>query len=353
MKKKQTVHMLDSLIEMTQYRDRELIAGSLVNTLYELLAAKKIELYAVHKAEKPVVLNLLARIDSYGLSSIPDTPAKEFEEKPSRAIIRCIRNREIVILKQPDNEMQVIFPILDKKEEVVSLVINHCSKNSSENQRLTEGVLRLYHNYLSLLEDSQRDRLTGLLNRETFINALNKVIEKHRKRKDEKAYPHSTRQEYKEKDYTHWLGLLDIDHFKRINDNYGHLYGDEILIMVVRMMQSTFRKEDLLFRYGGEEFIVVLRVPNKESAVIAFERFRKRLESYQFPQVGKVTVSIGYVQIKDDDFPLTIVGKADKALYYAKEHGRNCLFNYEELVEQGELAGEEEDLEHEEGVEFF
>ncbi len=344
--KKKKVHILDSLIEMTQYRDRELIALSLTKTLYELLETEKVELYAVHKADEPVVLNLLARIDSSGVSTKPDFQARAFAEKPGQAIVQCLEKREVVVLDLPsENEKQAIFPVLDKEENVVALLINHCTEITPEHQRLTGGVLQLYHNYISLLEDSQRDRLTGLLNRETFIGALDKIIEKREKKKDKKPGPRSTRRDYPEEDYTYWMGLMDIDHFKRINDGFGHLYGDEVLILVVRIMQATFRQEDLLFRYGGEEFIAVLRVPGKEDAELAFERLRHTVDAYQFPQVGHVTLSIGYVQITGSDFPLTVVGRADKALYYAKEHGRNCMFNYEDLVARGELPGDEEDEE--------
>lgn len=344
MNKKEKVHILDSLIEMTQYRDRELIASSMVKTLYELLETEKIELYVVHKADKPVVLNLLARIDSYGVATKPDFPSKAFAKEPGQAIVQCLNKREVVVLELPGvKEKQVIFPVLDKEGNMVGLLINHCTEMKQEHRWLTQGVLRLYHNYLSLLEDSQKDRLTGLLNRETFINAINKIIKEHGKKKSEKSYPRSTRRKYPDEDYTYWMGLMDIDFFKRINDGYGHLYGDEVLILVVRIMQATFRQEDLLFRYGGEEFIVVLKVPNKKDAEVAFERFRHTVETYKFPQVGHVTISIGYVQITGSDFPLTVVGRADKALYYAKEHGRNRLFNYEDLVARGELPGDKED----------
>lgn len=361
MKKEKRVHLLDSLIEMTQYRDRELIASSMAKTLYDLLETKKIELYAVHRVSDPVVLNLLARIDSYGVSTQPDCRSKAFVREPGQAIVRCLEKREVVVLDTPDGKekqegKQVIFPILDKKGRVVSILINHCTEMTPEHRRLTEGVLQLYHNYLSLLEDSQRDRLTGLLNRETFIHAINKIIAKHRKKKRKRTYPYSTRRDYPDENYTYWMGLMDIDHFKHINDGYGHLYGDEVLILIVRIMQATFREDDLLFRYGGEEFIVVLKVPVKKDAAVAFERFRQSVEAYQFPQVGRVTVSIGYVQITGSDFPLTVVGRADKALYYAKEHGRNRLFNYEDLVAAGELPGDEEDEEiygEGEGFELF
>ncbi len=341
MEEKQTVHILDSLIEMTQYRDRELIAISLVKTLFELLTSEKIELYAVHKVKEPVVLNLLARIDAFGTATQPDNPSKSFAAEPARAITQCMEKQKIVTLQQPGTgEVLTIFPIKDTEDNVVSLLINYGTGKDVENQRLIEGVLRLYHNYLSLLDDSQRDRLTGLLNRQTFINEINKIISLRKEKENKKPYSKSTRRKYPEEDYTYWMGLIDIDHFKRVNDQFGHLFGDEVLILVVRLMQSTFRQEDLLFRYGGEEFIVALKVPGKEEAAVAFERFRKRVEDYDFPQM-QVTVSMGYAQITGNDFPLTVIGRADKALYYAKEHGRNRLFNYEDLVEQGELPGDE------------
>jgi len=337
MKKKKTVYILDSLIEMTQSRDRELIALSMVKTLYQLLEAKKIELYAVQKESDAVVLKLLARNDAYGLSSRIDFAAKKIAVKPGEAIIQCIDQRTQVTLTLPGGELEVIFPIQDEEGDVVGLLINITCKDCREKNQLTRGILQLYQNYLSLLEDSQRDVLTGLLNRETFVNSLNKVINKTAKKSQAKTNPKSTRRKLAEKESVYWLGLIDIDHFKRINDDFGHLYGDEVLIMVVSIMKASFREEDLLFRYGGEEFIAVIKAPTNEDADIAFNRFRQAVEEFQFPQVGQVTVSLGYVKISTGDFPLTFVNKADKALYYAKEHGRNCIHDYDCLITQGQL----------------
>jgi two-component system, cell cycle response regulator len=347
----ETVHILDSLIEMTQIRDRGLMAKSLVKTLHELLEARKIEFYSISKAKEPVVLNLLARIDSAGLSSKLKRPGERLAEEVSRGIIRCINKRDIVVLDQPGSKnQQVIFPVLNEKGEIVSLLISLCDENNLEYRRLIRGILRLYQNYLSLLEESQRDRLTGLLNRETFINEINKLISSPGQEPSEILYPHSRRRVYHKKVYTYWLALVDIDHFKHVNDKYGHLYGDEVLIMLVRIMQSSFRKGDLLFRYGGEEFIVVLKVPSQEAAATAFERFRRAVAAYEFALVGHVTVSIGYVQITAEDFPLTAVGKADKALYFAKKTGRNRSVSFTQLVAQEEQS---DGVEEEDGVEFF
>lgn len=338
MKKEITIQILDSLSRMTRYRDQELMAKSLVKILHELLKVKKIELYSIQKADEPVTLNLLARRDSSGLSSKPDNTPGELTVEEGQAIVRCIKKREVIVLDLPAvKDKQVIFPVLDKKGVIVNLLINYCTENSNVHERLIGGILQLYYNFMSLLQESQHDRLTGLLNRETFIDAINKIITSGSKETSEELYPQSRRRIYSEDVYTYWLGLVDIDHFKHINDQYGHLYGDEVLVILSHIMQATFRKGDKLFRYGGEEFIVVLKVPNKEGAATALERFRRTVQAYEFPHPEQVTVSIGYVKISGNEFPLTVVSRADQALYYAKEHGRNRLDCYEDLAAQGKL----------------
>jgi diguanylate cyclase (GGDEF)-like protein len=136
---------------------------------------------------------------------------------------------------------------------------------------------------------------------------------------------------------SHWLAVLDIDHFKKINDTYGHIYGDEVLLLFSGLMKKIFRNTDLLFRYGGEEFVVVLAPADESDAFMVFERFRQRVELFEFPQVGRVTVSMGMTKIRAEDHSTTVVEHADKALYYAKEHGRNQTCNYHQLIKAGIL----------------
>lgn len=100
-------------------------------------------------------------------------------------------------------------------------------------------------------------------------------------------------------------------------------------------MVNTFRNSDLLFRYGGEEFVVVLSPAKTSDALNVLERFRAAIEAYHFPRVGKVTVSIGCIPLQFNENPMTALEFADEALYYAKENGRNQVCNYYELVSQG------------------
>ena len=129
--------------------------------------------------------------------------------------------------------------------------------------------------------------------------------------------------------------MADIDCFKRINDNWGHLYGDEVLLLVAQLMQAHFRDNDFLFRFGGEEFVIILNATTKERALMAFDRFRTAMAEYSFPQIGQVTISIGVIEMDPSIFTATLLDRADKALYHAKRNGRNQTWEYGELLEKG------------------
>jgi diguanylate cyclase (GGDEF)-like protein len=137
----------------------------------------------------------------------------------------------------------------------------------------------------------------------------------------------------------HYFAVLDIDHFKRINDGFGHLYGDEILVLFANLMRKTFRAGDLLYRFGGEEFVVVYGMEADCPGELALDRFRTAVEAATFPGVGQVTVSAGFTRVADASTPSsTLYDRADRALYHAKSHGRNRVCSWDALVAAGELA---------------
>ena len=144
--------------------------------------------------------------------------------------------------------------------------------------------------------------------------------------------------------------MIDIDHFKRVNDTYGHLIGDEALLLLSRLMRASFRFHDRLYRFGGEEFVVLMRCDNETDATTAFERLRTNTESFTFPQVGRITVSIGFTVLRQGDTPSGAFERADKAVYYVKEHGRNGVRSYSELTASGEIVEEEDKTG---GIELF
>ncbi len=194
-------------------------------------------------------------------------------------------------------------------------------------------ISRVYGNQIRLLDYSELDSLTRLLNRKTFDETFDRLLETEEADEDDLEIE---RRNAPTGDA--WLCVIDIDHFKRINDTFGHLFGDEVLLRVGDLMRKTFRSDDRLFRFGGEEFVVILNAEGADNAARGFDRFRHAVEKHEFPQVGQVTCSIGFTRAGGAEVPTDVLGRADEALYYGKEHGRNQVNGYEQLVAAGSVA---------------
>ena len=153
------------------------------------------------------------------------------------------------------------------------------------------------------------DPLTGVYNRTTFDAALNREMSLAERNGESFS-----------------ILVIDIDYFKKINDNHGHSAGDEVLKNVADVIQRSIRKTDQLFRFGGEEFVVLLSNSNCEVAGIIAERIlssvRKSSVDYQNQQLS-VSVSIGLACLKANDTVMDIFNRADQALYAAKDNGRD------------------------------
>ena len=139
------------------------------------------------------------------------------------------------------------------------------------------------------------------------------------------------------------LLMLDLDHFKRINDTYGHLAGDDVLKAFAKLVGACLRKEDLLARYGGEEFVVLLPSASQQAALSLSERIREQVAARPFDANGhlvRVTVSVGIASEAGDTLPSleAMLGRADEALYKAKDDGRNRVVALPMEVEFSRLA---------------
>jgi diguanylate cyclase (GGDEF)-like protein len=208
--------------------------------------------------------------------------------------------------------------------------------------RQVRAVVRFFGNLRSLIEENECDALTGLLNRKTFDESFARIAFAA------DAVPAADAS--REAAGAHWsLGVIDIDHFKRINDGFGHLIGDEVLLMLSQRMRATLRTDDQIYRFGGEEFVVLLRTRDPADAPVAFERIRQAVEAQEFPQVGHITISVGCTGVQPGDTPNDAFGRADQAVYWVKQHGRNQVRVFDELVAGGEIALAEAAS----GVEFF
>lgn len=172
----------------------------------------------------------------------------------------------------------------------------------------THILLKQNRDKLELL--ALRDQLTQLYNRHYLFEVARQKIAQ------------SLRHQYKFS-----LLMIDIDHFKEINDTHGHLCGDNILKSVANILVDNIRSEDIAARFGGEEFVMLLDRCNSEAAVEKGNRLRMDIETSK-PQGIKITVSIGVAQLVSDDSSFSsLLNRADQALYLAKERGRNCIVN--------------------------
>ena len=155
-------------------------------------------------------------------------------------------------------------------------------------------------------ERSIRDELTGLYNRRYINERISQSLSNSGSRGV--------------------IAVVDIDHFKKVNDSFGHDVGDNTLIAVSNILTSFMGPQDLIGRYGGEEFVLFLSQSDSESVKTLLEEIRKAVEtkaSLMLP--NPVTISVGYSEVSDGDTLHSLFSKADSALYTAKRNGRNCI----------------------------
>ena len=179
------------------------------------------------------------------------------------------------------------------------------------------AIFKMKYQYTEKEFMSVLDGLTGLYNRRQFEIGLDQEFNRTRRHPSDFS-----------------LAILDIDFFKKVNDNYGHQYGDYVLKTISDLMKQSFRKTDLLYRYGGEELVMIMPETNIEGAVIPVQRLRRTVESYNFEYNGvkaNVTVSIGLtMNYSNLNSTTEILKSADEALYRAKEEGRNRVILHEQ-----------------------
>ncbi|MFI9654234.1 GGDEF domain-containing protein [Guyparkeria sp. GHLCS8-2] len=117
--------------------------------------------------------------------------------------------------------------------------------------------------------------------------------------------------------------MIDLDHFKRVNDTYGHDVGDRVLVELTKRLAGEMREPDFLARWGGEEFVALLPETGPSEAARVAERLRRRIEVEPFPDVGPLTISLGLTNFRSGDTSNTLLTRVDAALYEAKRTGRN------------------------------
>jgi diguanylate cyclase (GGDEF)-like protein len=329
-------HLVDKLADLTALRDRDALDIALVSTINDLLQPRTTAICRVVGDPGNEHWLTSARWDAGQSTPSADSAWSPLDTLPqlSDHPLRQLANSTHQLVQAPSGAGHAVFPIGSDSTAIAVLEIETAAPLSADACRLVSGVLRLYLNFQGLLDYGERDALTELLNRKTFDGAFMKATleqsltggQQEDDRRDA-ASPGS-----------YWLAMIDIDHFKRVNDNYGHLIGDEVLLLLARLMRASFRFHDQLYRFGGEEFLVLMRCNGEAEVAVALERLRAATEAHLFPQVGHITISMGFAEIRPGDTPSGAFERADKALYHAKAHGRNQVCSYAGLVASGDLV---------------
>ncbi len=323
--------VIDHIAHFTSQRDQELLSLSLLQSVNNMLSSLSSVILTMDKRG-----NVLSTI-AYDGSKCSVYKADNAIDKG--ILFACERMSESGIeesnVKSAEG-YQVIRAIYHNRKIEQFLVIHLKERFSKVQTYVLSGILNIYNNFLALLNDSQTDELTGLANRKTFDSSISKIFDAPAIQGESIDGERRDINKVTDIHKNYWLAIIDIDNFKQVNDKYGHLYGDEILIHVAQLIKSSFRYEDLQFRFGGEEFVVLIQAESKEQSAAVLERFRRSVENYNFPDNHPVTVSIGAVEFTQNTFHVTSIDYADQALYYSKNNGRNRLTFFEDILCKGQ-----------------
>ncbi|WP_158782741.1 GGDEF domain-containing protein [Pantoea sp. BAV 3049] len=219
----------------------------------------------------------------------------------------------VIVLDHGQNTLLILFTI---SLPLIGSTLHHLMLRRRD--MFTRRLMRqLYEEKETYSDLSMLDPLTGLYNRRGLKNRLENILDNHAG--------------------SHFVLLLDIDHFKAYNDNYGHAMGDQALARVSVAIRDAVRSRDIVTRYGGEEFLVLLTNVNESIARKLAERIRQYVLDLEIPHrfndrvATHVTISAGFAPMFEEDFDGALAN-ADRALYLAKNRGRNNILSYEDIA---------------------
>jgi diguanylate cyclase (GGDEF)-like protein len=343
--------LIEHVIKLTDHRDRDLLELTLSKALIDLLPLQRVVIARVISEEGVKRWLEVATLDAKGGGKVVDPLRVDFDSlallDDARKRVECLSTRRLVEFAWAGEEGPRItyLPLFsDSRSEDDGVVEIHSGFALTTGQlEIIGNVQHVFRNMYHLLAYSDRDALTGLLNRksldDTFYSAVLEELGEGlstEKSAPVVVVPGQERRHRVPPNY--WLGTISVDNFGALNDKSGHLIAEEVLLLVARIMNNTFRTYDRLYRFGGEQFAVLMHCPDEALVLAAFERFRANMEKFNFPQAGHLTASAGFTRITADDSPSTALERAERAVDYGQHNGFNKVFSHGELVRKGLLG---------------
>jgi diguanylate cyclase (GGDEF)-like protein len=343
--------LIEHILKLTDHRDRDLLELTLSKALIDLLPIQRIVIARVMTAEGESRWLDVARLDAKGGGKVIDPMRVDFQALPrledASDRLKCLQRRELLEIAWAgeDGPRINMLPLFSdsRKDDAGVIEIHSNAALESDELLVIEQLRRIYRNMYALLEYSDRDALTGLLNRKSlddaFYSAVLEELDGVTGEPKTAGAPKGGDQERRHRvPANYWLGSAVVDDFAAINDKHGHLIAEEVLLLVARVMNNTFRTYDRIYRFGGEHFGVLMHCPDEALVLSAFERFRVNVEKFNFPQVGHVTVSCGFTSVMADDSPSSALDKTERAVDFSQRSGRNMVCSHLGLVRRGFFA---------------
>ena len=244
------------------------------------------------------------------MSSPVDTINKDASIKEALEFLKEKYYKRVVVVDEKGNLSGIIA-----QKELISLTYSRWAVLMKEYHEELSEINQILENKNKEYEImASTDSLTGLYNRhkfsELYLSSYRFMIQR---------------------DNDMSIILLDIDFFKKVNDNFGHNTGDNVLIQIAHALLKTLRNIDVICRWGGEEFVILLPTASLEQAEILAEKLRVYIQNLEIDTIGSVTASFGVSLVVKGDSMNDAIGRADKALYLAKKSGRNCVKTQDDL----------------------
>jgi diguanylate cyclase (GGDEF)-like protein len=265
----------------------------------------------------------LYREASYNLTARARGGTRSTGEEPLRSALDAMRPLVVMLDEHSapgldaggHPEHALVVPILRSNQLMgaMELYLNEWRELNEDQADLLNGVasqaaIAIRHAQLfeAQEENALTDELTKLPNRRAFAQSFLQETQRARRHRNPIAFL-----------------MIDLDHFKHVNDTNGHLHGDAVLFEVAQILKTSARESDVCARYGGEEFALILHETNESGARVLAERIRARVASATFPGGLKLTISIGVAATDEPNLFTQLIDRADQALYAAKQGGRN------------------------------